>query len=228
MTDTKEPFENRKKEISRLETFSDGVFAIAITLLVLELIQILHPQNGEGLLKYYLHHWEPFLAFLIGFLTILICWINHDHVFAYITKTDSKLPWVNGFVLLMITFTPFPTAILAEFLQFEGKFALLIFGFNYFMISIASYWLCAYAYKNFLINGNNREFFHYIKLTYGYSIIYTLFAFIVCFISIPAAIVLYLLLFYVFAFPKEFAMKLLKRKQEKINKSRLKQTGRTT
>jgi uncharacterized membrane protein len=91
MSNTNEPNKNRPKETSRLETFSDGVFAIAITLLVLELIQILHPQDGESLLESYLHHWEPFLAFLIGFLTILIGWINYHHVFAYIKKTQSKL-----------------------------------------------------------------------------------------------------------------------------------------
>lgn len=219
MSNTKEPIENRTKQTYRLEAFSDGVFSIAITLLVLELIQFLHPQNGESLLKSYLHHWEPFLAFLIGFLTILVCWINHHHVFDYIKRTDSKLPWVNGFVLLMISITPLPTAILAEFLDTEGKFAIAIFGFNYFMISIASYWICAYPYKRSLIDEDDREFFHYVKRTYGYSIFYTLLAFFVCFISIPVAIVLYLLLFYVFAFPKEFAMKLLKRKQKKIKKS---------
>ena len=218
MTNTNEPTENRPNETARLEAFSDGVFAIAITLLVLELIQILHPQKGDSLLKFYLHHWEPFLAFLIGFLTILICWINHHHVFSYIIKTDSRLPWVNGFVLLMVTFTPFPTAILAEYLGSEGKFALAIFGFNYFMIAVAAYWVCAYPYSKSLIDDKNRELFYYIKRTYAYSIVYTLLAFLVCFISIPVAIFLYLLLFYAFAFPKEFAMKLLKRKQKKLKK----------
>jgi uncharacterized membrane protein len=204
------------KETARLEAFSDGVFAIAITLLVLELISILHPQNGESLYNFYLHHWEPFLAFLIGFLTIMVCWINHSHVFDYIKKTNSGLPWVNGFVLLMITFTPFPTAILAEYLGKESKFALAIFGFNYFMISVASYWICAYSYKRHLIDSEDRAFFHCVKQTYGYSILYTLIALMVCFLSIAIAIVLYIILFYVFAFPKEFATRLFKRKQRKI------------
>ena len=220
MSHAKGSAENETKETSRLEAFSDGVFAIAITLLVLELIQMLHPQNGEGLLKSFTHHWEPFLAFLIGFLTILVCWINHHHVFTHIKKTDSKLLWVNGFVLLMITFTPFATAVLAEYLETEGKFALAIFGFNYFMIANASYWICAYPYNKFLIYDDSREIFHCIKLNYGYSIIYTFLAFWVCFISIPAAIVLYLLLFYAFAFPKEFAEKVLKRKQKNRSKVR--------
>jgi uncharacterized membrane protein len=216
MNHTRTSPEGGPKETARLEAFSDGVFAIAITLLVLELISMLHPQNGETLLDFCLHHWEPFAAFLIGFLTILVCWINHKHVFDYIKKTDSNLPWVNGFVLFMITFTPFPTAILAEYLGKESRFALAIFGFNYIMISLASYWICAYPYKRHLIDNDDREFFLCIKKTYGYSILYTTLAFLVCFISIPLAIVLYMLLFYVFAFPKEFATRVLKRKHRKI------------
>ena len=224
MSHTKDQEETRLNETARLEAFSDGVFAIAITLLVLELIQILHVQKTESLFEFCIHHWQPFFAFLIGFLTILICWINHHHVFTFIRKTDSRLPWVNGFVLLMITFTPFPTAILAEFLETEGKFAVAIFGFNYFMIGVTSYWLCAYSYNKFLINSTDREVFHFIKLTYGYGVIYTFVAFLICFISIPVAIALYLILFFVFAFPKEFAIKLLERKQKMIKKAALRES----
>jgi len=217
-TSKKNETENRAKETSRLEVFSDGVFSIAITLLVLELIQFLHPRNGETVLKSFLHNWEPFLAFIIGFITILICWINHHHAFNYINKVDSKFMWVNGFLLFMVTLTPFPTAILAEFLRTEGKIALAIFGFNYFMIAIAAYSICAYAYNKFLIEKDSRTFFYCIKLTYGYSIIYTLLALFVCFISIPVAIILYLILFCAFAFPNEIALKIFKIRQSKKNK----------
>src|ERR1700712_1337311 len=103
MTHRNERADNRLKETARVESFSDAVFAIAITLLVLELIQMLHPQNGQNLLSSYFYHWEPFVAFLIGFLTLMVCWINHHHVFTYIKRTDGKLLWVNGFLLLIIT-----------------------------------------------------------------------------------------------------------------------------
>lgn len=212
--------ESGRKETSRVEAFSDGVFAIAITLLVLELIQLLHPQDGQSLLKSFLHHWQSFLAFMIGFITILICWINHHHAFQYITKVDGAFMWVNGFLLFMITLTPFPTAVLAEFLETEGKIALAIFGFNYFMIALAAYSICAYAYNKSLIEQSSREFFHCIKLTYAYSIFYTLFAFFICFISIPVAIVLYVLLFFVFALPNEIASALFKMKSARKNKIR--------
>lgn len=201
---------------TRLETFSDGVFAIAITLLVLDLIQMLHLQTQEGLLKTFWHHWQPFLAFFIGFVTILICWINHSHALKYIEKVDDKFMWVNGFLLFMVTLTPFPTAILAESIESEANIALLIFGVNYFLIAVSAYLICKYAYNNFLVKENSRAYFYFIKKTYWYSIFYTLFAFFVCLISIPTAILLYAFLFMVFALPKNFATYLLKKKQEKM------------
>ena len=197
-------------ETNRLETFSDGVFAISITLLVLELIQFLHPQNNQHVLNSLLDNWEPLLAFSIGFITILICWINHHHAFDYIIKVDGKFMWVNGFLLFMITLTPFPTAILAGFLRTEGKIALAIYGFNYFLIALAAYCICAYAYNNHLIKGSSRRIFNYLRLMYKYSLVYTFLAFLVCFISIPIAIGLYVILFLVFAFPKEFVERISK------------------
>lgn len=201
--------EGGAKETSRLETFSDGVFAIAITLLILDLIQILKHQNEEGLVKLLLTHWQSLVAFIIGFLTILICWINHHLVFAYLKKTDSNLMWVNGFVLLVVTFTPFPTAILAEYFEKESHITLAFFGFNYFMMSLAAYSLCAYSYNKHLIKEESRELFYYFKLIYWYSIIYTFLVLFICFISIPAAIIFYSILFIAFAFPREFAMRIM-------------------
>jgi TMEM175 potassium channel family protein len=206
-------------ETGRLVAFSDGVFAIAITLLVLDLVSILHIETHEGLIKSLLNRWESFLAFFIGFSTILICWINHHHIFNYIEKVDSKLLWVNGFVLLAITFTPLPTAILAEYLRTEGTIALAIYGINYIIISIASYCITSYVYKKRLISEESREYFKCIILTFAYSTVYTLFALVVCFIYIPAAIVLYLILFAAFAFPGELAARLLKRRNLRKKKA---------
>jgi len=201
---------------TRLETFSDGVFAIAITLLVLELIQMLHLRTEAGVLKTFWHNWELFLAFFIGFVTIFICWINHSHALKYIEKVDDKFMWVNGFLLFMITLTPFPTAILAESIKDDGKTALLIFGFNYIMIAFAAYFICRYAYRNFLVEERSREYFYFIEKTYGYSIFYTIAVFFICLVSIPAAIALYILMFSVFALPKNFATFLFNRRRRKI------------
>lgn len=210
MKQPKETSGIRLSETTRLETFSDGVFAIVITLLVLELIQLLHRPGGESLSLDTLLHWEPYFAFLVGFVTVLICWINHHHVFDHIEKTDGRLMWINGFVLFLVTLTPFPTAILAELIKTDAQTALVIFGCNYFLIAIASYAICAYPYKKDLIPAEDRTYFRYAKRTYGYSIIYTMIALGVCSVSVPLAIALYIILFIVFAFPKEFAARLMK------------------
>jgi len=194
------------RECSRIEAFSDGVFAIAITLLVLDLIQIPPGPVGGGLVQAYLHHWERFLAFFIGFCTILVCWINHHHMFRYIRRFDSRLMWLNGFLLFLVTFAPFPTAILAQYLDRGG---IALFGFGYFLMACAYNFVWSYAFgHDLLIADGDREYFLAIRTTYRYASAYNLVAFVVCFLSIPVAIVMYLLMFGVFAFPKEFAARL--------------------
>ncbi|HTQ27399.1 MAG TPA: TMEM175 family protein [Puia sp.] len=194
-----------EKETTRIEAFSDGVFAIAITLLVLELIGTLHSHRSLHLRSFFIGNWQSFLAFLIGFITILVCWINHHTVFEYIRKTDTNFMWINGFLLFLVTFTPFPTAVLAEYLQTESTMALSIYGFNYVMISIASYCICSYAYNHQLIYEAQKEIFYFYKVLYRYSIIYTIIAFSFSFISIIVPIILYIILFIVFAAPGKFA-----------------------
>src|SRR5258705_978562 len=203
--------EIKSKGLLRLEIFSDGVFAIAITLLILEVIQTLHSNGGTRLQDLLLGNWKSFVAFLIGFLTILICWINHHLVLSYVEKADTRLFWINGFVLLIVTFTPFPTAILAEYLEKDSHTAMAVFGFNYFMMSLAAYSLSAYVYNNLATKENNQLLYHHKQL-YKYSIIYTLVNFFICFVSVPIAIFLYALMFIVFAFPRTFSERLLNRK----------------
>lgn len=201
-----------EKETVRIEAFSDGVFAIAITLLILELINFLHSQPTDGLLKVLLHHWESYLAFIIGFLSILICWINHHLVFTYINKADSKLMWVNGFVLLIVTLTPFPTAVFAEYFEKEPNLATAIFGVNYFLMSLVAYNLTTYTYNHHLIQEDCRELYKYFKSLYGWCSVYTFILLFVCFVSVPVAIALYCIMFSVFAFPKDFCLYLMKNK----------------
>ncbi len=197
--------EHNLKETSRVEAFSDGVFAIAITLLVLELITTLHPGEEASILSIFKEHWQSFFAFTIGFITILVCWINHHLAMEYVKKTDIRFMWVNGFLLFVVTLTPFPTAILAEYLEKEPRTAVAIYGFNYFLISIAAYAICQYAYKHHFIDENDMPFYRAYKKTYLYSIFYTLVAFIICLFSSVIPMILYALMFFVFASPKYFA-----------------------
>jgi uncharacterized membrane protein len=104
----------KKKEImdtNRLEAFSDGVFAIAITLLVLE---IKVPPHGIPLEAGLLRLWPSYLAYMVSFLVIGAIWINHHAMFRHIVRVDDKLLLLNILHLMLIAFLPFPTAVLAE------------------------------------------------------------------------------------------------------------------
>ncbi|HZV70299.1 MAG TPA: TMEM175 family protein [Saprospiraceae bacterium] len=193
------------KETTRLETFSDGVFAIAITLLVLDLITTLHPESDEGLITTLLHHWRTFMAFTIGFITILICWINHHIAFEFIKRIDTSFIWINGFLLFVVTITPFSTAILAQYLEKEGSTAVAFFAFNYILISVAATSICSYAYHHRLIPDADRDTFYSYLLIYRFGLFYNIAAFLLSFVSIVIPLILYVLLFISFASPKKLA-----------------------
>jgi uncharacterized membrane protein len=100
---------------SRLEAFSDGVFAIAITLLILEIK--VPPAGVPGELGPALARlWPSYLAFIASFATIGVMWINHHRLFALIERNDEGLVALNLLLLLGVTWVPFPTALLAEHL----------------------------------------------------------------------------------------------------------------
>ncbi|MDZ4758497.1 MAG: TMEM175 family protein [Bacteroidota bacterium] len=104
---------------ARLEAFSDGVFAIAATLLIIEIKvpaeHLIH--SKEDLLKAFIHQWASWLAFLISFITILISWVNHNHATKLIDKTSPKFTYANGLLLLSIAILPFPTAAVGEYIH---------------------------------------------------------------------------------------------------------------
>jgi uncharacterized membrane protein len=103
-------------ENARLEAFTDGVLAIAITLLTLDLKV---PPHGPGrpLSEVLLHQWPAYLAYLVSFLVIGIIWVNHHAMFRLIERVDRKLLFLNLMLLLVVAAIPFPTALLAEYLN---------------------------------------------------------------------------------------------------------------
>jgi uncharacterized membrane protein len=98
---------------TRVEAFSDGVFAIAITLLILE-IRVPHADHGlwAGLLAL----WPSYLAFVMSFIVILIMWVSHHGLLRMVHGVNYPILFANGLLLLTVTFVPFPTAVLAEHL----------------------------------------------------------------------------------------------------------------
>jgi uncharacterized membrane protein len=101
------------KSLSRLEAFSDGVFAIAITLLILE-IDIPHGDAEASLWNRILALWPSFFAFALSFFVILVTWITHHDLIRLVRETSRPFQLANGFALLYVTFIPFVTGVLAE------------------------------------------------------------------------------------------------------------------
>ena len=107
---------------TRLEAFSDGVLAIAITLLVIEI----HPpelDQGERLADALWAQWPSYAAYLVSFLTIGVIWLNHHRVFAQVARVDGPLLLLNLNLLLWTGLIPFPTAVVAEHLGAGGEAA---------------------------------------------------------------------------------------------------------
>ncbi len=130
-------------QIERISTFSDGVFAIAATLLILE-IKVPHvaehlndPMALWAALK---SIWPSFLAFALSFGTIFTMWVNYHKALQMVEHSSPRFLFANGFLLLTITFIPYPTAVLAEYINtpqiniavmaYCGSSVLVNLGFN--------------------------------------------------------------------------------------------------
>jgi uncharacterized membrane protein len=114
----------QERDTTRLEAFSDGVFAIAITLLVLN-IRIPETPNLAQALR---GQWPSYLAYLLSFLTILNLWVNHHNIFHYISRTDHWFLFINGLLLLGVCVLPFPTALLAQYFTTDPFTATLVYA----------------------------------------------------------------------------------------------------
>ena len=202
MTDLK----SETNETDRLEYFSDGVFAIVITLLVIEIKVPIGAELHSGLYQALLNKWPSYLAFSIGFITTLVCLINHHFIFSYIIKSSQMLFIVNALVLFLVAFVQFPTAVLGESItEHDAHIAVQFFGVTYIMMAMVFRNLWGYAYNNQLADPDADETFKKgIKGIYDLAIVNTLLAFIISFWSLPISVFLYVLLFIMFMMPATY------------------------
>jgi uncharacterized membrane protein len=129
------------KETARIEAFSDGVFAIAITLLILELkVPHLDRASPSGLLRGLAGEWPSYFALLTSFGSVLIMWVHHHAIFRLARQADAPLLFTNGFLLLMVTIVPFPTAVVAEYLTTPAaRVAAGFYAGMFFILAISFY-----------------------------------------------------------------------------------------
>src|SRR6266478_8236815 len=108
---------------TRLEAFCDGIFAIAITLLILEIkvppVSTVHTK--AELWAAFAHELSSWLAFLLSFIVLLVTWVGHWHTFKLIGKSSPKFTYANGLLMLTVVLVPFITAAVAEYLQSAGS-----------------------------------------------------------------------------------------------------------
>jgi uncharacterized membrane protein len=128
---------------ARLETFSDGVFAIAATLLILEVRLPEHGSVTHGLV----HAWPSYVAYAISFLTIGIIWVNHHTVMEQIGRVDRTFLFINVVFLMVVAFSPFPTRVLAEHLREGSKSAAFAYGLAFTLMAICYGALWFYAVR---------------------------------------------------------------------------------
>jgi uncharacterized membrane protein len=127
----------RELPLGRLEAFSDGVFAIAITLLVLELA--VGEDAGADLVRGILEQWPSYLAYVTSFLTIGAVWMAHSAVTGALRAADGVLYRLNLIVMLVASFLPFPTRLIGEFIDNPDaeRVAAAFYGIALLALSIA-------------------------------------------------------------------------------------------
>ena len=144
--------------LDRIKALSDGVFAIALTLLVLDISiparnEIIHETD---LAQAFGKLTPKLLTYFLSFVTLGIFWTAHTSQFHFIEKSDRNFNWINLFFLLFVTIMPFTTAFLSEFIDF--KFAVGLYWLNLFLIGIMLFWTLDYCDRNhFLKNHLTKE-----------------------------------------------------------------------
>jgi uncharacterized membrane protein len=199
-----------EKETGRLEAFSDGVFAVAITLLVLNIkipgIDVPASQlpNDAQLWSILLKEWPMLAAYITSFATIGVMWLNHHRLYTHIKRTNTILMLLNLLLLLIIVFIPVSTALVAEYLvRPDQHAAALLYSGTNVILAVCFNLLWRYASYNNRLLAKNADIraVRAINKQYWFGPIVYLLAFILALFSTPASLTLNFLLALFFAIP---------------------------
>ncbi len=139
---------------TRLEAFSDGVFAIVITLLVLEL-RVPEVHSAEELVQGLKELMPKFISFIVSFIYITIYWINHHQLFSMIKSTNRGLFWLNSLFLMCLTFIPFPTALIGSYPN--ESVAVIFYGLAMIATAISFVLMKSYAFFGPLVDEKHAR-----------------------------------------------------------------------
>jgi uncharacterized membrane protein len=147
----------RGLQTGRLEAFSDGVFAIAITLLVLDIV--LPAGAGRHLLRSVADLWPSYLAYVASFSTIGALWLGHNAITEYLDRVDTVFVRLNLLFLLFVAFLPFPTRLFAEYIGRNSpeRVAVTIYGLTLLLASTLLLTLWRYALRARLVRPDTAD-----------------------------------------------------------------------
>ncbi|GAA4154124.1 hypothetical protein GCM10022217_10760 [Chryseobacterium ginsenosidimutans] len=164
-----------EKETGRIEGFSDAVFAIAITLLVLDLHvpEKNSIRNGSDFLIFLKNQWPVFLAFILSFFSIFIMWVNHHKIFKQIYSRNSGITFANGLILFLVSAVSYPTSLLAQYFDGEASSVVVAIYTGIFVLINLSYnllWYLASKNKELLRPGITDQAIRNIHNNYLYGL----------------------------------------------------------
>lgn len=198
-------YQNGYFPVGRLEAFSDGVIAIDITLLVFNL-QLPQVAPAESLLAALAAQWPEFAAFFVSFVVIGVMWVNHHNLFRIITRTDHILLLLNVLLLLGITFVPFPTRLMANYLLTDqSREAAMLYTGTFLAIAFFFQLLWRYAARSNHLTQMplTPQLVHQINRNYNIGFVFYTVALGVAFISAQLAMLITLVLALFFALPQQ-------------------------
>jgi uncharacterized membrane protein len=190
--------------LGRIEAFSDGVFAIAITLLVLEIHVPEEPENGLG--QALLDQWPAYASYVVSFFVIGIIWVNHHAVFDHLLRADRTLLFLNLLLLLWVGLLPWPTNLIATYMEQGGadeRVAAVVYSGTMTAMGASFGALWSYASRHGRLLGETLSSAEVSRLTRRFTAgtpIYLL-SMLVALVSAPACLALNALLAVYYALP---------------------------
>jgi TMEM175 potassium channel family protein len=189
---------------ARLEAFSDGVLAIAITLLVIEIQPPAH-EPGVSLASALWDQWPSYVAYVVSFMQIGVIWLNHHRIFQTVRAVDGTLLLLNLLLLMCVAFIPFPTAVVADNLQEGGSdasTAMALYGGVMLLTALSFVALYSWITHDERIAGTlpPRRTLRAARLRFSLGLLAYTVAFLLSWVSAPLALALHAAMALYYAF----------------------------
>jgi uncharacterized membrane protein len=195
-------------DTARIEAFSDGVFAVAVTLLVFN-IKLPDPAENRRLSQLLLSQWPAYAAYAVSFVTVGIFWANHHYMFHHIRRSNHMLEMLNVLFLMCISFLPFSTALVAAFIRNPREQRTAVFVYvGTFLVSalfFTAVWLYAARGHRLLEKHLESQFVRHLTRKYFYGVFSYLIALTAAFWSTAVSLAIIVAVVVAFFLPTAYS-----------------------